>query len=88
MTKSEMITNLSNDTGLNRADCELVFNSLTDLILRIIATEDSLRLGDVGVISGYTRPGGQGRNPRNGEKVVIPPKPGYPKMKFSKKAKA
>lgn len=88
MTKAELINALAKDTGLTRADCELVYNSFTDLMLRVIATEDSLRLGEVGVLSGYTRPGGIGRNPKTGEKIEVPPKPGYPKMKFSKKAKA
>ena len=87
MNKTELIINLSNDTGLSKADCEMVIDSLSTIIMRVIATEDSLRLGEVGVISGYTRPPKVGRNPSTGEKIYIPEKTGYPKMKFSKKAK-
>lgn len=88
MTKKEFVDKISEKSGLSKTDCDLFLNGLSDVLLEVIATEDSVRLGKVGVISGFTRPARTGRNPKSGETIEIPAKSGYPRMRFSSSAKA
>lgn len=87
MNKADFITEISKESGLTKADCEIFIRAMSNVVLRVIATEDSVKVGDIGTFSGVTKKGRIGRNPKTGESITIPDKHGYPKVKFSSKAK-
>lgn len=88
MVKKEFITAVAEKTGMSKKDVDTVVNAVSEVILEVIAKEDSVKLGNVCTFKGVTKEARVGRNPMNGEPVNIPEKHGYPKVKFTKAAKA
>lgn len=72
MGRNELITNISQKTGLPKASCESVIDMLAEEI------KESLIKGDKVIIKGFMnfeineRPERKGRNPQSGEVVVFP----------------
>lgn len=88
MVKKEFITAVAEKSGMSKKDVDTVVDAISDVILEVIAKEDSVKLGNVCTFSGITKEARVGRNPSNGETINIPEKHGYPKAKFTKTAKA
>ena len=72
MGKNELITNISQKTGLSKASCESVIDTFAEDI------RDSLIKGDKIILKGFMsfevneRPERSGRNPKSGEVVTFP----------------
>ena len=89
MVKKEFITAVADklENEITKKEIEQVMGAMSDVILETIAKEDSVRFGEVCTFSGFTRPARVSRNPSTGDTVNVPEKHGYPKAKFTKKAK-
>lgn len=87
MKKNEFVTAIAAKTGATKKDTELFLSAISEVILEVIAKEDSVKLGDVCTFSGVTREARTARNPMNGETINVPEKHGYPKCRFTTNAK-
>lgn len=87
MVKKDFVKEVATKAGVSMAIAKDVVDAYNATILEVIAREDSIRL-DFGTISGYTREARTARNPATGEKIEVPEKKGYPKIKWSKSARA
>jgi len=90
MVKNEFIAAIKGTevcADISKKDIEAVIKGIDEVITNVVASEDSVKLGSLGVFSGYTRPAKTVRNPRDGSKVEVPEKHGYPKFKFSSNMK-
>ena len=87
MTKNEMYTKIAEASGVSKANVEEVIKALSDELLEVIANNDSFKLGEVVTIKGIEKPARTCRNPRTGEIIELPVRPGTPKAVFSKKVK-
>lgn len=87
MKKTELIAAIAEKTGATKKATEEFLNATSEVILEVIAKEDSVKLGDVCTFSGVTKEAHKARNPLTGETIDVPEKHGYPKCKFSKVAK-
>ena len=86
MVKNEFIAAIKDTevcADISKKDIEAVIKGIDEVITNVVASEDSVKLGSLGVFSGYTRPAKTVRSPRDGSKVEVPEKHGYPKFKFS-----
>lgn len=87
MTKKEFVHDVADKAGVTLGIAADVINAVDASILEAIAREDSVRFA-FGTISGYTREPRTARNPATGEQIQVPEKKGYPKIKWSKTARA
>lgn len=91
MKKSEMINAVAAKSGASKQEVEAVINAFGEVVMEVIANEDSVKFANVGTFSGYTKVTNDrtGRNPATGETITIKGKTqkGYPKFKPSKAAK-
>lgn len=74
MTKSELMANLANDTGLKKKDIENVMQALTNTIYKTLKKEFKIKLDGLGVFQLKDRKARIARNPRTGEQVNVPAK--------------
>ena len=88
MTKGDFTRIIADRSGMTQKDVRIMIDTMSDVILDIIAKEDSVKLGNVCTFSGTTRPARTARNPRTGETINVEERHGYPKCKFSAVAKA
>ena len=72
MTKAELITSLSEKTGLAKNQVNEVLKSLVDSIVDEVKSGGSISLPGLGTYSLNERPARKGRNPRTGEDMDIP----------------
>lgn len=72
---------------MSKKDIEAVINGLSDVITEIVADEESVKFGSIGVFSGITRAARTARSPKDGSTISIPEKHGYPHFKFSSNMK-
>lgn len=86
MKKNELIQKLVSMSNLSTSQATIAIDTLDDIIMEVIATEDSVRFG-WGTIKGVVKSARMCRNPRTGEKFMSEEKHGYPKCIFSKAAK-
>ena len=83
MTKGDFTRIIADRSGMTQKDVRIMIDTMSDVILDIIAREDSVKLGSVCTFSGVTRPARTARNPKTGEVVQVEEQRGYPKCKFS-----
>ncbi len=75
MTKSELIEALSiKQTHLMQKDVELSVKLVLDKISNALANQERVEIRGFGSFALHHRPARQGRNPKTGESVSIPPK--------------
>ncbi len=92
MTKTELIKNLAEVTGLPQKDVRAVLEALTDSKPGQGLISTTLKLGEKVIISGFgtfyvrERTARQARNPKTGSKVKVPTRR-YPAFKPSKTLK-
>lgn len=88
MVKSDFIRAVADRSGVTQKDVRVIMECMSDVILEVIAREDSVKFGEVCTFTGVTKDARTARNPKTGEEVSVPERHGYPKCKFTKTAKA
>lgn len=73
---------------MTKKDIEAVLKAQSEVLLSIIADNESVKIGDVITVGGKHRDARTGRNPSTGASLEIPAKDGVPYAKFSSTAKA
>lgn len=86
MKKPEFIKKIAETTGMPQKDTAVFLDGLNAVVLEAIANEDACPFA-FGKIYGVTRPARTCRNPKDGSKVDVPEKHGYPHCKFNAAAK-
>lgn len=76
MTKTELITNLSADTGISKASVTLVVDGLAKAATAKLTAVGEFLMPGVGKLATSHRAAKTGRNPRTGDAVEIPPSVG------------
>ena len=72
MKKTEMITELANETGLSKVDAQKVFEATFELIKNELAKGEKVSIAGFGTFNVSKRNARNGRNPQTGETVKIP----------------
>lgn len=73
MTKAEFIHNISQKVKLSKAQTAAIVDTMLEEITALLERGDSISLTGFGTFSVNTRGARQGRNPRTGEPLHIPP---------------
>ena len=73
MNKNDLIAKVAEDTGMSKADTTKVVDTMLDNITAALKQGDEVRLVGFGTFTVSTRAASEGRNPRTGEKIAIPP---------------
>lgn len=84
MIKSELVTKLSDQTNLSKADAEHVVSTVFNEITKALIMGNRVELRGFGVLSVRERNARLGRNPKTGEKVQVDSK----KVPFFKAGKS
>ncbi len=74
MTKAEMVEKVSSKINLTKKDTERVVNIVFGSIISALAQNDKVELRGFGSFRVRSRDSRDGRNPRTGATVQIPPK--------------
>lgn len=75
MTRSDLVAELAARFGqLNQRDAEFAVKSMLDTMTDALKRGHRIEIRGFGSFSVSTRPARQGRNPRSGEKVLVPEK--------------
>jgi DNA-binding protein HU-beta len=72
MNKSELISRVSRESGLNRGESIRAVRALVAAIRDTIKEGGKISLTGLGCFKVKARKGRPGRNPQNGEAIVIP----------------
>jgi DNA-binding protein HU-beta len=71
MNKTELIHQVSEETGLSKKDTKVAVNAVFDVITRSLSTESKVQLIGFGNFEVRERAARRGRNPRTGEEIQI-----------------
>lgn len=74
MTKRDIVRRVTQDSDVNPALAAKVVQRVLDSIVETLATDGGIELRDFGVFDVVTSKERIARNPRTGERVVVPPK--------------
>lgn len=75
MTRSDLVAELAARFGqLNQRDAEFAVKNILDTMTDALRRGHRIEIRGFGSFSVSTRPARQGRNPRSGEKVLVPEK--------------
>lgn len=83
MNKNDLVTAVSNSSGLSKSDAAKAVDGLFDAITGALQGGDEVRLVGFGTFSVADRAASEGRNPRTGETIQIPASK-QPKFKAGK----
>jgi len=72
MTQSQVSTYLSEKVGITKKQAKTMLETLTDLVVRELKREGSLRLAGLGIFRKRKTKARIGRNPATGEQIKIP----------------
>ena len=72
MGKNELITNISNKTGISKTSCEAVIDEFAEEIKKTLIAGDKVMLKGFMSIEITERPEREGRNPQTGKVVTFP----------------
>lgn len=72
MNKSELITKMSEKSGLNKKDTEAALKSFVETVTEALANGDKVQLVGFGTFETRVRAEREGTNPRTREKIKIP----------------
>ncbi len=72
MNKNEIISNISDKSGLTKKDVELVVNGLLNEITSALASGEKVQFVGFGTFEARKRSSRMGRNPQTGETIEIP----------------
>jgi DNA-binding protein HU-beta len=73
MTKADLVAKVAADAGLARATAEKAVNSLVSVVTEALAAGEKITLVGFGTFEVAERSEREGRNPRTGETLKIPP---------------
>ena len=71
MTKADMVTNITVQTGYYEKDVEKVITALLAVVGKALVDEGRVQLPGLGTLMVRERPARVARNPRTGEKVDV-----------------
>ncbi|MBC7952133.1 MAG: HU family DNA-binding protein [Rhodospirillaceae bacterium] len=71
MNKNDLVTAVSNSSGLSKSDAAKAVDGLFDAITGALKGGDEVRLVGFGTFSVADRAASEGRNPRTGETIQI-----------------
>ncbi len=71
MTKADMVTNITVQTGYYEKDVEKVVTAFLDVVGKTLVDEGRVQLPGLGTLIVRERPARTARNPRTGEKVEV-----------------
>lgn len=74
MTKSEMAEKLAEKMNVNKQQAEGIVNIFTNSVIEALARGDKVEIRGFGSFRVRHRAAKDGRNPKTGEKVYVPPK--------------
>ena len=83
MNKNDLIAEVSDSTGLSKADATKAVDCVLDTITGALKGGTEVRLVGFGTFSVSQRAASEGRNPRTGERIQIPASK-QPKFKAGK----
>jgi len=83
VNKNDLIAQVADRTELSRADATKVIDAALESITEALKAGDEVRLVGFGTFAVSSRAASEGRNPRTGEKIVIPASK-QPKFKAGK----
>ncbi len=72
LTKAEIVENIYEQTGLNRADVKEYVESLLSLMKKAIKEDKSLLISGFGKFESYLKKPRKGRNPQTNETITLP----------------
>jgi len=72
MNKSDFVDNVSNASGLSKADAGKAVDAVFDCITKALTSGDDVRLVGFGTFSVSKRKARKGRNPSTGQEIDIP----------------
>jgi len=72
MTQAQVATHLSDKVGITKKQAKSAIESLTDLVVKELKKEGSLRLAGLGIFRKRKTKARIGRNPATGEQIKIP----------------
>jgi len=71
MTKSELITQVSKESGLAKADAQKALEIIIASVVKTLKKDGRFPIFGLGVFEVVKRPKRKGRNPRTGEPLVV-----------------
>lgn len=74
MTKSDMAEKLAEKININKQQAEGIINIFTNSVIEALARGDKVEIRGFGSFRVRHRAAKEGRNPKTGEKVYVPPK--------------
>lgn len=86
MNKNDLVAAVANGTGLSKSDSANAVDSMLDTITGALKGGGEVRLVGFGTFSVAHRAASEGRNPRTGERIMIPAS-NQPKFKAGKALK-
>lgn len=72
MNKNDLIAKVAKDTRLTKGEAGEVVEATLENIMSALGQGDEVRLVGFGTFSVSNRQASEGRNPRTGEKIMIP----------------
>lgn len=74
MLKSNLIEKVAKELNMNHDVAQLVVNAIFDTMAEALAREEGIEIRGFGSFSVRNYPGREGRNPKTGERVTVPPR--------------
>jgi integration host factor subunit alpha len=71
MTKSDIVANLQDKTGLHRKECESMMEAFLEVMKSALESGDSLKINGFGTFAVKKKADRRGRNPQTGEIITI-----------------
>ncbi len=86
MNKNDLVAKVAEAANMSKTDASDAIEATLDTITNALKSGDEVRLVGFGTFSVTQRAASEGRNPRTGEKIFIPPSKN-PKFKAGKPLK-
>ena len=74
MLKSDLIEKVAKELDMNHDLTQLVINNIFDTMTEVLAKGESIEIRGFGSFSVRNYEGREGRNPKTGERVTVPPR--------------
>ena len=71
MNKNDLVVAVANNAGLAKTEAAAAIEAMFDVITKALKKKDKVMLVGFGTFYATKRKGGEGRNPRTGEKIKI-----------------
>lgn len=86
MTQTELIARIAKTNEMTKQDAKDVVNMVVEELFNSLVSGETVKLNKLGTFTIAERAAREGRNPRTGEKLLIPATK-YPKFKAGKALK-